>query len=97
MDWRKSNDYRKWKLSVIRRDSRCVICNSLQKRNAHHIQDASHHTELRYDMDNGVTLCENCHKNFHTNFKTSYRQKCTKQDWNNFCNLVKYIKSLKDI
>ena len=35
-DWRKTRDYRQWRAAVIRRDSRCVICGSLQNRQAHH-------------------------------------------------------------
>jgi len=96
MDWRKTPEYRKWRIEVIRRDTRCKICNSLQKRDAHHINDGSSHALLRFDINNGVTLCHNCHTNFHTNFKSSYRQKCTDKDWNNFINLVQYIKSLGD-
>lgn len=28
----------------------------------------SEHTELRVDMNNGITMCEKCHKEFHNNY-----------------------------
>jgi len=93
--WRNTKDYHRWRLRVIARDGKCIICDSVEKLTAHHIEDGSHNKELRYDMKNGVTLCTDCHINFHCNFKNSFRQKCTRKDWNNFLELVKYIKALK--
>ena len=92
MSWRNSREYRVWRVKVIRRDKRCVICNSLQKREAHHLNHASYFIDERFDESNGVCLCKNCHTQFHTNFKRSFRQKCTKYDFENFRTLVKYCK-----
>ena len=33
--------------------------------NAHHMANWADNPELRYDTDNGITLCEKCHKAFH--------------------------------
>ena len=44
----------------------------------------------RFDVENGVCLCHDCHRQFHTNFKRSYRVKCTKNDFDNFCELMQY-------
>lgn len=97
--WRKTRDYRIWRANVIRRDSRCVICGSLQNRQAHHIKDGSYHAESRFDVDNGVTLCggsmDSCHTQFHCNFKNSFREKCEDKDWGNFIDLVTYVKGLE--
>jgi len=30
--------------------------------NAHHIRNWENYPELRYDTDNGMTMCESCHK-----------------------------------
>lgn len=96
-EWRKSKEYRQWRIAVVRRDKCCLICESRKLRSAHHIEDASYHPESRYDVENGVTLCSKCHINFHTNFKKSFRMKCTKDDWENFKCLVNYLGSLNVI
>jgi len=91
-NWRHTKEYRKWRVEVIRRDKRCVICGSIKHRNAHHINHATYFPEQRFDIDNGVTLCHDCHTNFHCNFKKSFREKCTKYDWDNFKVLTNYFK-----
>ena len=89
--WRSTREYRVWRATVIRRDKRCVICGSMQKRSAHHKNSASYFPEQRFDPNNGVCLCGKCHINFHTNFKRSFRQKSTEYDFNNFKTLAKYF------
>ena len=95
-NWRDSREYRIWRAHVIRRDGVCQVpgCGSRSKRVAHHLNSGSYFPEERYDIDNGMTLCEKCHINFHNNFKRSYREKCTKYDFNNFLVLCKYLKSV---
>ena len=96
-NWRKTREYRKWRVKVIRRDKKCVICGSIKHRNAHHINHATYFPEQRFDENNGITLCRDCHTNFHCNFKKSFREKCTKYDFENFTVLVEYLKgALKD-
>ena len=92
-NWRSSKEYRVWRVKVIRRNKRCVICGSLKRREAHHLNSASYFKNQRFDVSNGVCLCHDCHMQFHTNYKKSYRQKCTKYDFYNFIDLVKYFKS----
>jgi len=99
MNWRHTRDYRIWKVKVIRRDSVCVICGSRKNRQAHHKKDGSYHAKTRFDVENGVTLCggamSTCHTQFHCSFKNSFREKCTDKDWDNFMDLVTYVKGLK--
>jgi 5-methylcytosine-specific restriction endonuclease McrA len=92
MNWRNTRDYRVWRANVIRRDKRCQICGSLQNRQAHHKNHATYFPEERFDEDNGVCLCKDCHIQFHNNFKRSNRTKCTKYDFENFKDLVTYLK-----
>jgi len=63
--------YQEWRMSVWKRDNfTCQDCgktaNELKKINskiiAHHIKAYSKYPKLRYDIDNGLTLCIECHK-----------------------------------
>lgn len=65
---RKSNDYYLWRKSVFDRDNyTCQACDDNQggNLNAHHIINYMENEDLRTDLDNGITLCKECHKQFH--------------------------------
>ncbi len=90
-NWRNSKEWKHAKEKALKRDNyTCQICGDKNHLVVHHINDASYHRDQRYDLDNLVTLCYDCHRQFHTNFKRSYRQKCTKYDWDNFKELTNY-------
>lgn len=93
-NWRHTRDYRIWRAGVIRKTPKCIICNSIKNRQAHHINNGEHHPEGRFDVKNGITLCRKCHSIFHNSYVGSFRMKCTKKQWKKFNKLVKYIKSL---
>jgi len=93
--WRTTKEYRKWRIKVIRRDKRCLVCGSIKNRNAHHINHATYFPEQRFDDINGICLCSKCHMNFHCNYLRSYRSKCTKYNLDNFFSLLKYLKTIK--
>lgn len=61
---RTSFEYRNWKKEVFERDDfTCQICNQIGTNlEAHHIKQFALYPELRFEIDNGVTLCKNCHK-----------------------------------
>ena len=66
---RKSGKYKEWRTSVFERDNyTCVICGSKStagnriELNADHIKQFATHPELRFDLDNGRTLCVDCHR-----------------------------------
>ena len=93
-NWRSDPRYHKWREQVILRDKKCVICGRQKHMVAHHLDHASYFPNERFDINNGITLCYECHMNFHNNFKRSYRQKCTKYDFENFKTLVNYFKCI---
>jgi 5-methylcytosine-specific restriction endonuclease McrA len=60
--------YIAWREDVFRRDKfTCQACgdNTGGNLEAHHPDSWDEHKEKRFDVDNGVTLCEPCHKAFH--------------------------------
>lgn len=59
-----SQQYADWRLAVYQRDHfTCVLClRHLKKLHAHHIKRFSDFPGLRYDVENGATLCAPCHK-----------------------------------
>jgi hypothetical protein len=58
-----SLEYRQWRRAVFERDGyRCQVCGITGTYlTAHHIQSFAYFPELRFIIDNGVTLCEPCH------------------------------------
>lgn len=70
---RNSSEYKEWRNNVFSRDD--YTCQKCGKKggnlNAHHIYNYSQFPNLRFDINNGITLCEDCHligrnNSFHT-------------------------------
>lgn len=55
-----------WRLAVLKRDGYlCQCCYEYGETHVHHLKSFARFPELRFDVDNGVTMCEPCHKEFH--------------------------------
>ena len=63
---RSKKEYKIWRNEVFRRDDfRCAICGDETNIEAHHIKPFLKYPDLRFDVNNGITLCRNCHKEMH--------------------------------
>lgn len=70
---RRSIEYMLWRVAVFSRDNwTCMECG---KRGGtlhpHHIKFFSEFPELRFAIDNGITLCKKCHQTYHSQLKLS--------------------------
>lgn len=62
------SEYTEWRTAVFERDDfTCQYCGDNRGGNlvAHHFESYTDNPELRTLLENGITLCEECHKNFH--------------------------------
>ncbi len=64
---RSSSRYAQWRKAVFERDA--YTCQECGKRggklNAHHICSWASFPAMRFEISNGITLCEKCHKRKH--------------------------------
>ena len=71
-----SHEYKLWAKLVKKRDDfKCRTCNCIKGNNlcSHHLDGWSTFPEKRYQIDNGITLCENCHHpNIYGSFHNLY-------------------------
>jgi 5-methylcytosine-specific restriction endonuclease McrA len=64
-----SSKYKRWRFDVFMRDNfTCQLCNDSSggNLNAHHIKSFSDFPEERFEIQNGITLCDECHKKVHS-------------------------------
>lgn len=66
---RNSNCHKDWAKAVKIRDNyKCLCCNSNKQPEAHHLENFSSNKELRFDLNNWVTMCRICHNKFHKEY-----------------------------
>jgi len=65
---RKSKKYQEWRKKVFKRNN--YTCQKCGKRNcylvAHHLRPFSKYPKLRFRVNNGITLCRDCHYEAHS-------------------------------
>lgn len=64
---RESVEFELWRQAVFARDEwTCKKCRFPgRKLNSHHIKNFAQYPELRFAIDNGITLCKEHHQDFH--------------------------------
>jgi len=65
---RQSAKYHKWRKEVLNRDAhRCRVkdCNESNRVIAHHIFEFAAYPDMRYSVDNGITICRKHHNQKH--------------------------------
>ncbi len=74
---RNHKSYKEWRTAVYKRDNyTCQDCGQIGGHlHAHHIKDFSKHKELRLDVNNGRTLCIDCHSKHHPSMNFSPKAK----------------------
>ncbi len=67
---RDTQEHVNWRNEVFKRDDyTCQCCGKRGgKLNAHHIFSFKKYIDLRLDINNGITLCKECHKRFHKKY-----------------------------
>jgi hypothetical protein len=64
---RNSTEYISWRENVFKRDD--YTCQDCGKHggalNAHHLKSFAKYKKLRFKLENGITLCEKCHRRRH--------------------------------
>ena len=80
--------YKRWRKDVFERDNyTCRCCRrKTHKNNAHHLNSFDWDKEHRLDVDNGITLCEECHVKFHMTYGYG---KNTLEQFKEFINIIK--------
>lgn len=80
--------YCRWRGDVFKKDNyTCQCCGNRGKKgkivilNAHHLNGYHWDKENRINVDNGITLCEECHKEFHHIFGNKNN---TKEQYNEY-------------
>lgn len=78
LDTRRYPEYYEWRLKVYERDNyTCQLCGGNKSGTliAHHLNGYSHFSDERTVLENGITLCKECHAEFHTEYGYGYNTK----------------------
>lgn len=70
-DRRAYPEYDEWRINVYKRDNyTCQCCGDSKggNLNAHHLEAYRNNPDMRTLLENGLTLCEECHVDFHRQY-----------------------------
>lgn len=67
--WRVCKEYEKWVKDIRNKyNNQCDVCKNNKRLVSHHIKNWLSCPELRFNIDNGVCLCKECHYKFHSKY-----------------------------
>jgi 5-methylcytosine-specific restriction endonuclease McrA len=79
-------EYYAWRNRIFERDSFiCRVCGISRSDQmvAHHLYSYAKYKDLQLNVNNGITLCSDCHNGFHE-WHGGITQACTKGDFSNW-------------
>lgn len=86
------SEYNDWREHVYKRDNytcKCCQNNKSGVLNAHHYFNYSEYEDFRTTIENGITLCSDCHKEFHKTYGYKNNNKLQIEE---FINIKKKVK-----
>lgn len=88
---RATHRYIEWRKSIFDRDKytcqKCFLRNGNGKvviLHAHHIKNWNDYPEVRFNVENGITMCQSCHMLFHSIYGKKNNNDCQLQEYLNF-------------
>ena len=58
---------KKWRALILERDgNKCQKCANVKNLHVHHIKEFKDYPDLRWDINNGITVCVSCHEKIHS-------------------------------
>lgn len=79
-------EYISWRRQVFNRDNyTCQHCGDSKggNLNAHHKNSRDMYPQEKYVVDNGITLCDKCHRNFHHIYGYGHNTQQQYEEWSN--------------
>ncbi|RWR06726.1 hypothetical protein QNH23_06350 [Siminovitchia fortis] len=74
--------------------NKCMLCGASENLHAHHLDSYLENEERRFDIDNGVCLCQRCHWKFHRRYGFGNAKA---EDFHEFAGLPPYERDLIEI
>jgi hypothetical protein len=75
-------EFTTWRGLVFGRDNfKCIKCGNGGFLHPHHIYNFSDHQDIRFNPNNGITLCVSCHKDFHKKYGRTKNNQTQIDEW----------------